>query len=285
MSKIIYKLFFSNLEKYISEDKELYIKKFDKRKEFLEKVTIVMIALGLTLAMAIMLSKGSLLDIITTKAVFIIAIPFTISIFLFKYLMDVERIGYEEERKEAIIKRNISKEEEKNKLKDVINDFNRLSQSKYCILDNEMYIFCYDKEMKMFKFFSILLSKDKKMLIVDNGSSYNKAFTIKPKTDILVNNFLVFSVTKQETDYVKIDWINNDGNAITILNLKKFDSKYYEEHIFHLKKPYDNIINRFAKIFNDVAGNFDYPEVRATEDEIKILQETLNNEKNITNSN
>ena len=134
-----------------------------------------------------------------------------------------------------------------------------ISNPKYRVRDgNSLDILYCSGEKRTLNMFSI--SKDKGMIITGYG-----AISLKNTFSIECNS-------------------RRDGNmticvasGIFSLNLYYSDvSKYFfEKHKTLLQKQCDEATRQFSKILNDMAGNYDYEEVRASQNEIAIMDEIL----------
>ena len=64
------------------------------------------------------------------------------------------------------------------------------------------------------------------------------------------------------------------------------DNSFYINNKSKIEKNFNKILNGFNKVFLDISNKFDFPEVRANQDEEKLIDELINkndNKNSITN--
>jgi len=135
------------------------------------------------------------------------------------------------------------------------------SHIKYRVRDDKyLDILLYDNENKPY-INTAILSKNKKMIITNNGAiSLSNSFVIGPSDKNISSTFKIH--------------LSSDSYNVFICSYD-FANYLYITHKKEIEKSYLKVIETLSKIFNDVADNFDYDEVRATEDEERIFDELM----------
>lgn len=149
---------------------------------------------------------------------------------------------------------------------------------RYRIRDEEsgkyLDILNYNEEKDSHFFTTLYLSKDGKMLILDNGAlSLNTTFLVGPieKRSIHINGTNQQSLN--QTNYTDIYIFS--GQTARLIASYSFDNDFFIKNMNKLESAYQGVCIAFTKIFHDAAGNFDCPDVRASESECKILDELV----------
>ena len=172
-------------------------------------------------------------------------------------------------------------------IKDLNDEFIHDAKTiKYRIRDNrhlDILMIC-QKDKKSF-FRSFMISKDRDSIIGNNSLiSLKNTFFVGPLYDkVSINNYdnnsyLSTSIV-DNTEYNKI--CLQCGTISTVLINYSFENKFFIENYKKLEQNYNKVINLFNKIFNDVANNYDFEEVRATPEEELIIDELLKTKDNL----
>ncbi len=194
------------------------------------------------------------------------------------------KVRREPEKREELYR--LRKEEEKK----LIEEFNALSLSianniKYRIRDEQFIDILINKEVLG----GYRISKDKELLL-DNGTFSLVADDFEVCQDIRIESYSYrdsfggAAGIRDYTDYGDI-YLKNSSRKVLIFSFN-IDSDFYSNNKRALKENFNKILNSFSKVFLDISNKFDFPEVRANQDEEKLIDELINkndNKNSITN--
>lgn len=194
------------------------------------------------------------------------------------------KVRREPEKREELYR--LRKEEEKK----LIEEFNALSLSianniKYRIRDEQFIDILINKEVLG----GYRISKDKELLL-DNGTFSLVADDFEVCQDIRTESYSYrdsFRETigfRDYTDYGDI-YLKNSSRKVLIFSFN-IDNSFYINNKSKIEKNFNKILNGFNKVFLDISNKFDFPEVRANQDEEKLIDELINkndNKNSITN--
>lgn len=194
------------------------------------------------------------------------------------------KVRREPEKREELYR--LRKEEEKK----LIEEFNALSLSianniKYRIRDEQFIDILINKEVLG----GYRISKDKELLL-DNGTFSLVADDFEVCQDIRIESYSYrdsfggAAGIRDYTDYGKI-YLKNSSKKVLIFNFN-INSSFYINNKSKIEKNFNKILNGFNKVFLDISNKFDFPEVRANQDEEKLIDELINkndNKNSITN--
>lgn len=187
-----------------------------------------------------------------------------------------------EKRKE--LDRLRKEEEEK-----FVEDFNALSLSianniKYRIRDEQFIDILINKEVLG----GYRISKDKELLL-DNGTfsledDFNVCQDIQMESYSYNSGSSIITGVRDCTNYGDV-YLKNSYKKALVFSFN-IDSDFYSNNKRALEKNFNKILNSFSKVFLDISNKFDFPEVRANQDEEKLIDELINkndNKNSITN--
>lgn len=194
------------------------------------------------------------------------------------------KVRREPEKREELYR--LRKEEEKK----LIEEFNALSLSianniKYRIRDEQFIDILINKEVLR----GYRISKDKELLL-DNGTFSLVADDFEVCQDIRIESYSYrdsfggAAGIRDYTDYGKI-YLKNSSKKVLIFSFN-IDNSFYINNKSKIEKNFNKILNGFNKVFLDISNKFDFPEVRANQDEEKLIDELINkndNKNSITN--
>ena len=187
-----------------------------------------------------------------------------------------------EKRKE--LDRLRKEEEEK-----LIEGFNALSLSianniKYRIRDNEYIDILIDKKILG----GYRISKNKELLLSNGTFSLEDDFNVCQ--DIQMESYSynsgssIITGVRDCTNYGDV-YLKNSYKKALVFSFN-IDSDFYSNNKRALEENFNKILNSFSKVFLDISNKFDFPEVRANQDEEKLIDELINkndNKNSITN--
>ena len=187
-----------------------------------------------------------------------------------------------EKRKE--LDRLRKEEEEK-----FVEDFNALSLSianniKYRIRDEQFIDILINKEVLG----GYRISKDKELLL-DNGTfsledDFNVCQDIQMESYSYNSGSSIITGVRDCTNYGDV-YLKNSYKKALVFSFN-IDSDFYSNNKRALEENFNKILNSFSKVFLDISNKFDFPEVRANQDEEKLIDELINkndNKNSITN--
>ena len=187
-----------------------------------------------------------------------------------------------EKRKE--LDRLRKEEEEK-----FIEECNALSLSianniKYRIRDNEYIDILIDKKILG----GYRISKNKELLLSNGTFSLEDDFNVCQ--DIQMESYSynsgssIITGVRDYTNYGDV-YLKNSYKKALVFSFN-IDSDFYSNNKRALEENFNKILNSFSKVFLDISNKFDFPEVRANQDEEKLIDELINkndNKNSITN--
>ena len=187
-----------------------------------------------------------------------------------------------EKRKE--LDRLRKEEEEK-----LIEDFNALSLSianniKYRIRDEQFIDILINKEVLG----GYRISKNKELLLSNGTFSLEDDFNVCQ--DIQMESYSynsgssIITGVRDCTNYGDV-YLKNSYKKALVFSFN-IDSDFYSNNKRALEENFNKILNSFSKVFLDISNKFDFPEVRANQDEEKLIDELINkndNKNSITN--
>ena len=183
-------------------------------------------------------------------------------------------------------KPEIEKEREKEKF---IEECNALSLSianniKYRIRDNEYIDILIDKKILG----GYRISKNKELLLSNGTFSLEDDFNVCQ--DIQMESYSynsgssIITGVRDCTNYGDV-YLKNSYKKALVFSFN-IDSDFYSNNKRALEENFNKILNSFSKVFLDISNKFDFPEVRANQDEEKLIDELINkndNKNSITN--
>lgn len=181
-----------------------------------------------------------------------------------------------EKRKE--LDRLRKEEEEK-----FVEDFNALSLSianniKYRIRDEQFIDILINKEVLG----GYRISKDKELLL-DNGTfsledDFNVCQDIQMESYSYNSGSSTITGVRDCTNYGDV-YLKNSYKKALVFSFN-IDSYFYSNNKRALEENFNKILNSFSKVFLDISNKFDFPEVRANQDEEKIIDELISEKYN-----
>lgn len=147
---------------------------------------------------------------------------------------------------------------------------------KYTSIDNELYIFTKIKSNLLPIFFAETFNNNKEILL--NKSSFKlKDIVINYQKITIKNNYFldntyVNTLVEHKVDYSKI-CIFYKTNSLLIYSFK--ESSFIQNNINHFKEELELISSKLFKVFCDLTKELDIKELRANEEDIKLLLENL----------
>lgn len=178
------------------------------------------------------------------------------------------------------------RKEEKEKF---VEDFNALSLSianniKYRIRDEQFIDILINKEVLG----GYRISKDKELLL-DNGTfsledDFNVCQDIQMESYSYNSGSSIITGVRDCTNYGDV-YLKNSYKKALVFSFN-IDSDFYSNNKRALEENFNKILNSFSKVFLDISNKFDFPEVRANQDEEKLIDELINkndNKNSITN--
>ena len=193
------------------------------------------------------------------------------------------KVRREPEKREELYR--LRKEEEKK----LIEEFNALSLSianniKYRIRDEQFIDILINKEVLG----GYRISKDKELLL-DNGTfsledDFNVCQDIQMESYSYNSGSSIITGVRDCTNYGDV-YLKNSYKKALVFSFN-IDSDFYSNNKRALEKNFNKILNSFSKVFLDISNKFDFPEVRANQDEEKLIDELINkndNKNSITN--
>ena len=195
-----------------------------------------------------------------------------------------------ERRKPEIEKeRDRLRKEEKEEKEKFIEECNALSLSianniKYRIRDNEYIDILIDKKILG----GYRISKNKELLLSNGTFSLEDDFNVCQ--DIQMESYSynsgssIITGVRDCTNYGDV-YLKNSYKKALVFSFN-IDSDFYSNNKRALEENFNKILNSFSKVFLDISNKFDFPEVRANQDEEKLIDELINkndNKNSITN--
>lgn len=178
------------------------------------------------------------------------------------------------------------RKEEKEKF---VEDFNALSLSianniKYRIRDEQFIDILINKEVLG----GYRISKNKELLLSNGTFSLEDDFNVCQ--DIQMESYSynsgssIITGVRDCTNYGDV-YLRNSYKKALVFSFN-IDSDFYSNNKRALEENFNKILNSFSKVFLDISNKFDFPEVRANQDEEKLIDELINkndNKNSITN--
>ncbi len=178
------------------------------------------------------------------------------------------------------------RKEEKEKF---VEDFNALSLSianniKYRIRDEQFIDILINKEVLG----GYRISKNKELLLSNGTFSLEDDFNVCQ--DIQMESYSynsgssIITGVRDCTNYGDV-YLKNSYKKALVFSFN-IDSDFYSNNKRALEENFNKILNSFSKVFLDISNKFDFPEVRANQDEEKLIDELINkndNKNSITN--
>lgn len=191
--------------------------------------------------------------------------------------------------KEREKERDRLRKEEKEEKEKFIEECNALSLSianniKYRIRDNEYIDILIDKKILG----GYRISKNKELLLSNGTFSLEDDFNVCQ--DIQMESYSynsgssIITGVRDCTNYGDV-YLKNSYKKALVFSFN-IDSDFYSNNKRALEENFNKILNSFSKVFLDISNKFDFPEVRANQDEEKLIDELINkndNKNSITN--
>ena len=191
-----------------------------------------------------------------------------------------------EKERDRLRKEEKEEKEEKEKF---IEECNALSLSianniKYRIRDNEYIDILIDKKILG----GYRISKNKELLLSNGTFSLEDDFNVCQ--DIQMESYSynsgssIITGVRDCTNYGDV-YLKNSYKKALVFSFN-IDSDFYSNNKRALEENFNKILNSFSKVFLDISNKFDFPEVRANQDEEKLIDELINkndNKNSITN--
>ena len=187
------------------------------------------------------------------------------------------KVRREPEKREELYR--LRKEEEKK----LIEEFNALSLSianniKYRIRDEQFIDILINKEVLG----GYRISKNKELLL-SNGTfsledDFNLCQDIQMKSYSYNSGSSIITGVRDYTNYGDV-YLKNSYKKALVFSFN-IDSDFYSNNKRALEENFNKILNSFSKVFLDISNKFDFPEVRANQDEEKIIDELISEKYN-----